>query len=104
METVYVAHPFVAGTQVMQSGTYTVTCDHANREIILANAFGCSVRLPVLGIIINDACDTTQLDFVRDGDRLVLHQIHLRDEGHIDIADVVASHADIVNIADYQRR
>lgn len=104
MEAVFVAHAFYAGGQKMQSGTYTLTCDHQNREIILANAFGVSVRLPVLGIVLNDVCDTTQMDFVRDGENLVLCQIHLRDEGHIDIADVVAQPASVVNIGDYRKR
>jgi hypothetical protein len=58
----------------------------------------------VLGIVLNDVCDTTQMDFVRDGDRLVLCQIHLRDEGHVDIADVIAQPASVVNIADYRNR
>jgi hypothetical protein len=104
MEKVFVSHPFVAGRQLMQAGTYTLTCDHQNGEIILANAFGSSVRLPVMGVIINDECDTTQLDFIRDGSTLVLHQIHLRDEGHIDIADVVAQPASVVNIENYRHR
>jgi hypothetical protein len=104
MEAVFVAHAFYAGGQMMQAGTYTLTCDHQNREIILANAVGASVRLPVLGIVLNDVCDTTQMDFVRDGDRLVLCQIHLRDEGHVDIADVIAQPASVVNIADYRNR
>ena len=104
MESVFVSHTFVAGTQTMQPGTYTLTCDHQNREIILANSFGSSVRLPVLGVVINDACETTQMDFIRDGERLILHQIHLRDEGHIDIADVIAQPAHVVNIADYRRK
>jgi hypothetical protein len=103
METVFVAHPFYAGGHLMQAGTYVITCDHQNGEIILANACGISARLSVLGIIINDECDTTQMDFIRDGQRLVLHQVHLRDEGHIDIADVVAQPARVVNIADYRK-
>jgi len=104
MEKVAVANPFYVGSRLMHAGTYSISCDHVAGEIILADDFGMSVRVPALGIQINDdSADTTQLDFIRDGSRLILHQVHLRDEGHIDIADVLQM-ADVVNIADYRHK
>jgi hypothetical protein len=104
METVVVAHPFVAGTQAMQPGTYTIACDHFRREIVLGDAIGKTVRLPVRGVMLKSERDTTQMDFIREGDRLILHQVHLRDQDHVDIADVLAQPASVVNIADFRHK
>ena len=104
MERIVVAHPFYAGGHLMHAGTYNLSCDHKSGEIVLADDFGLSTRLPAVGVRMNDDCeDATQLDFIRDGDRLVLHQVHLRDEGHIDIADVLHL-ATVVDIAEYRHR
>jgi len=104
MEKVEVAHPFYVGTRLMRAGTYGLSCDHAAGVIVIADEFGATMRLPALGIRINDDCnDTTQMDFIRDGNRLILHQVHLRDEGHIDIADLVQL-AEVVDIEEYRHR
>jgi hypothetical protein len=103
VESVVVQHPFYAAGRLMHAGKYNVTCDHQAGEIVLADDFGCTMHLPAVGVRINDVCDITQLDFVRDGERLLLHQIHLRDEGHIDIADVLQL-AEVINIDDYRRK
>lgn len=104
MDKVVVAHPFYAGSHLLHAGTYSIRCDHKSGEIVIADDFGLSTRLPAVGIRINDDCeDATQMDFIRDGDRLVLHQVHLRDEGHIDIADVLHM-APVINIAEFKQR
>jgi hypothetical protein len=104
MEKVEVAHPFYVGTRLMHAGTYGLSCDHAAGVILLTDEFGATIRLPALGIRINDECTgATQMDFIRDGNRLILHQVHLRDEGHVDVADLVHL-ADVVNIEEYRQR
>jgi hypothetical protein len=104
MEQVVVAHAFYAGTQPMPPGTYSIACDHCRREIVLADAAGHTVRLRVRGVILRSERDSTQMDFIKDGERLVLHQVHLREHDHVDIADVLAQPAPVVNIAEYRHR